>query len=223
MRHRNMHGSNLGRRQRPYNPTQNIACRLCNHVFVSTRALINHIESHMVEADSAASRTRRALQQIITNRLPSQRDNLIVNSFMPNYFATCFPTPSRGTRPFFVNRLRPRPPPVQPSAPRAQERYMITNRIVAARPFRPPLLVSPMARNIDGFSLAPVRFVPAAAAAAAPQAQTTTNAEEEPPTTRPFLNQLDHPIMAMVEVIEIEDDDNNEISGSNELDLDLKL
>ncbi|KDP40350.1 hypothetical protein JCGZ_02348 [Jatropha curcas] len=42
--------------KRPYNSPPQIACRICNHVFMSTQALIDHIESHMTEEDSAARR-----------------------------------------------------------------------------------------------------------------------------------------------------------------------
>lgn len=225
MKHRNMYGFNLGHREwPPYNPTQNIVCQFCGHVFVSTQALINHIESHMVEEEVSAASRRAMRQHVITNLLPSQTDheNLLVNSIMPNYFATNFPTPSRGTRPLFIDRLGPQPL-VQPSAPPARPERYNNNRVVVARPFQPPLQVSPMARNIDSF--APIRFVPPAATAAL-QAQTTNAAEEgwrNQSTTRPYLNQLDHPIRAMVEVVEIEEDDNDTVSGLNELDLALKL
>ncbi|KAF5752399.1 hypothetical protein HS088_TW01G00308 [Tripterygium wilfordii] len=46
-----VHESNHGRSQRPQLQPQPpmIACRFCDHLFMNTRALINHVESHMKE------------------------------------------------------------------------------------------------------------------------------------------------------------------------------
>ncbi|GLT71423.1 hypothetical protein SLA2020_434410 [Shorea laevis] len=85
VRPRNMHGSTNHARhqhdhQQPfYNPTQ-IACRICDHVFMSTQALINHIESHMVEEETAAS-----IRQHRTNRLPASQRDLFANCLQPSF------------------------------------------------------------------------------------------------------------------------------------------
>lgn len=197
MSHRNMHGLNPGG-QRPYSPTR-IACRLCDHVFLSTQALINHIESHMREEESARRQHR-------TSGLPSTRDPFVMNSFLPvNYIA--LPAPTGVTLPILENRL----PPAGPVA--SSERHVLlgVDRIVASRPTLPPQS-PPMARN--NFSLAPRSIVPASPRQA-----------EQPPKdcTKPYLNQLDHPIMAVVDITGSSDDHNTKSSLDINLDLALKL
>lgn len=198
LRHRNMqHGlTNHARHDQPFhNPTSQIACRLCDHVFLSTQALINHIESHIAEEEStAASRSR---QHRATSRLPSQRD-LLFNCSQPNF----------ATLP--ENRL----PLVQPPAAAAERHpFLCVHRTFA--PPTPTLLpqVYPMGRFS---SHAPQLIL------SGPQGQ--RRAAEEPPgdCTKPYLDQLEHPIMAIVQVAD-RNDENNGISGLNKLDLALKL
>jgi hypothetical protein len=57
-----------------------------------------------------------------------------------------------------------------------------------------------------------------------PQGQRRILVPEEPlgDCTKPYLNQLEHPIMAVVQVAD-RNDENSGISGLNKLDLALKL
>ncbi|KAG2727875.1 hypothetical protein I3843_01G175000 [Carya illinoinensis] len=215
-RYSTANGLNRGRQVlRPLNRTQ-IACRFCDLVFMNTQAFIRHVESHMLEEESSSRR-----RQHRRNRMPSQRP--IFNSFVTaNYF--CLPTPPRGTTvPLFLDRLRT---PVQlPSAVLPERHHFLgVNRIVAPRPRpAPPLQISPpMARRHDSSQLTSSQLTPAAA----PQAQTRAlePIQETRPTdsTQPYLNQLEHPITAIVEVVD-SNNDNSTISGLNKLDLALKL
>lgn len=191
-----MHGSTNHELHEPfYNPTQ-IACRLCDHVFMSTQALINHIESHMAEEETTTASRR----QHRTNRMPSQRD-LFANSLQPSF----------ATLP--ENML----PLVQPLPPPERHPFLGVNRSTFALPA--PTLLSPqvslMARN--SFSHAP-QFI-----LSAPQGQRRSVAEEPPSDcTRPYLDQLELPIMAIVQASD-RNDENNGFSGLNKLDLALKL
>jgi hypothetical protein len=187
-------------RRRSYSPTQ-IACRLCDNVFMSTQALINHIESHMGEEEATSRMQHR------TNRLPipSQRD-ICANPFQPNF---ALPIPPRETQQLFENRL----PVMQPLAPPERHPFYGLNRMIVPRPTLPPL-VSPMARN--NFAVPP-QFI-----LSAEQAQRRMVEEPSGDCTKPYLNQLDHPIMKLVDVTD-SNDDNNSISGLNKLDLALKL
>ncbi|CAB4261803.1 unnamed protein product [Prunus armeniaca] len=73
MRHGgNVHGSNCAPASMPSGSTE-IACRICDRVFMSTQALINHIESHIVDDGLTASRLRQLTQQTNTN--PPIRSN----------------------------------------------------------------------------------------------------------------------------------------------------
>jgi hypothetical protein len=184
-----MHGSTNHERHEPfYNPTQ-IACRLCDHVFLSTHALISHIESHMAEEETTTAPRR----QHRTNRMPPQRD-LFANSLQPSF----------ATLP--ENRL-PRP---------ERHPFLGVNPSTFALP--PPTLLSPqvslMARNC--FSHAPQFML------SAPQGQ--RRVADEPPSdcTKPYLDQLEQPIMAIVQASD-RNDENNGFSGLNKLDLALKL
>lgn len=210
------------RQVRPLNRTQ-IACRFCDLVFMNTQAFILHVESHMVEDESSSRR-----RQHRRNHMPSQRAAILANSFLTGNYIS-MPTPPRGTVPLFVNRLRTlnrplRPPPVQlpSSAPPERHPFLGVNPIVAPQARRPaPLLqVSTMARQHD-FSFTPSGLTPAAALQAQRRALTP---EETPNTdrTQPYLKQLEHPITAIVEVVDSKDD-NCTISGLNKLDLALKL
>lgn len=194
-----MHGSTNHARhqhdhQQPfYNSTQ-IACRICDHVFMSTQALINHIESHMVEEETAAS-----IRQHRTNRLPASQRDLFANCLQPS-FATL---PENGLL---------LPPPLPERHP-----FLGVNRTFAPPPtgLLPPQ-VSPMARNYTNFSNSPQLIL------SAPQGQ--SRVAEAPPSdcTRPYLDLLEQPIKAMVQVSG-RNDENNGISGLNRLDLALKL
>ncbi|OAY55555.1 hypothetical protein MANES_03G163100v8 [Manihot esculenta] len=46
--------------KRPYAPPP-IACRICNHVFMSSQALIEHIESHMADEDPNSRRPQNLI------------------------------------------------------------------------------------------------------------------------------------------------------------------
>jgi hypothetical protein len=194
------HGStnHIARHEPFHSPTQ-IACRLCDNVFLSTQALINHIESHMAEEEStAASRSRQ--HRTTTTRLPSQRD-LLFNCSQPNF----------ATLP--ENRL----PLVQPSPAPERHPFLCVHRSFAPQLPPPTLLpqVSPMARFS---SHAPQLIL------SGPQGQRRILVPEEPlgDCTKPYLNQLEHPIMAVVQVAD-RNDENSGISGLNKLDLALKL
>ena len=198
LRHRiNMqHGStnHIARHEPFHNPTQ-IACRLCDHVFMSTQALINHIESHMAEEESsAASRSRQ--HRTTTTRLPSQRDLLLPN------FAT-----------LLENRL----PLVQPLPPAERHPFLCVHRSFA--PLRPPPTLLPQVSPMARFSSHAPQLI-----LSGPQEQRRVLAPEEPPgdCTKPYLDQLEHPIMAVVQGAD-RNDENNGISGLNKLDLALKL
>ncbi|KAJ0034208.1 hypothetical protein Pint_25087 [Pistacia integerrima] len=76
MRHGNgnnmMHELNHARK-RPFASTQ-IACRICDQVFLSTQSLINHIETHIGENGSVVSSRRQ--HELMNNHI-----------FQQNYFA----------------------------------------------------------------------------------------------------------------------------------------
>ncbi|KAH7573215.1 hypothetical protein ACOSP7_006716 [Xanthoceras sorbifolium] len=94
----NMHHNLNHSRKRPYLSPQ-IACRICDQVFMSTEALINHIETHMMEDESVFRRQHEI------NLMLSQRDRHFMahpNPYQPNIFST--PTPLRPPFPSsFVN------------------------------------------------------------------------------------------------------------------------
>lgn len=188
-----MHEFNNSQRHHPYMPTQ-IACRICNRVFVSTQALINHIESHMVNEESNSRLQHRA------NRItPSQRA-LCANPLRPNFALSI---PPRETPQLFENRLAP----VQPIAPPERHLFYGGSRFIAPQPNLLPLL-PPMPMN--KFALPPQMMLSAE--------QTQRRMVEEPPSdcTRPFIDQLDHPIVLSIEAADSNNDD-------DKLDLTLKL
>ncbi|KAK4538929.1 hypothetical protein RGQ29_032157 [Quercus rubra] len=176
MRHGNMHEFNNSQRHHPYMPTQ-IACRICNRVFVSTQALINHIESHMVNEEA-----------------------LCPNPLRPNFALSI---PPRETPQLFENRLAP----VQPIALPERHHFYGGSRFIAPQPNLLPLL-PPMPMN--KFALPPQMMLSAE--------QTQRRMVEEPPSdcTRPFIDQLDHPIVLSIQAADSNNDD-------DKLDLTLKL
>ena len=80
---------------RPQNPPQ-IACRLCDQIFMSSRALINHLESHMTE-DGTISATRQQETNLIS---PQREGNVSINQFQSNLALL---TPLQEIRPSIQN------------------------------------------------------------------------------------------------------------------------
>lgn len=177
------YGWNLrhGRQQLPHNPSQ-IACRLCNQVFLSTQALINHIETHMVEDHEAASRKQ---QQQKTNFMSTQRDLFAVNQFRPS-----FPSLTPTTTPLSSSALKTQPFfPVQFSSP--LERNPVPKVVPQFVNSQPPILppptpppVSPMMRN---------NMTPAMSLVQQPMQQQRVGIEDGF-YTKPFLCLLERPI-----------------------------
>ncbi|KAJ4722737.1 hypothetical protein OWV82_006185 [Melia azedarach] len=74
-----MNDLNNHERKRPFAATQSqIACRICDQVFLSTQDLINHIETHMVGDETAAASRRQQRDQ-----LPCANPNTLSQSNFP--------------------------------------------------------------------------------------------------------------------------------------------
>lgn len=164
-----------------------IACRLCDRVFLSTESLINHIESHMAE-DEAASKTRQ-LQQ--TNFVSSQRDMFATNPFQPAAFPS--PTPparstSQKTRLFFPMQF--------PAVPLDQRNHLpgVSQTVSQPPPIIPPPTpppVSPsMIRNNVSLGTPVMTFGQMAAAQRRVVGEESTSTD----CTKPLLSLLEHPI-----------------------------
>ncbi|KAJ4833013.1 hypothetical protein Tsubulata_001692 [Turnera subulata] len=72
-------GTGSGGQRRPQVPSQ-IACRVCDRVFMSTQALIDHIESH-IGGDDLASKRRRLGLNLMSS---SQNEPFPMNPFKFN-------------------------------------------------------------------------------------------------------------------------------------------
>lgn len=80
---RNANHENQGaqQRERAHNSGKNIACRLCNRVFMNTQTLITHIESHIVEEEMM--NLRRQNQQLQINQSNARRNLFVPVPFRP--------------------------------------------------------------------------------------------------------------------------------------------
>ncbi|XP_048332681.2 formin-like protein 2 [Ziziphus jujuba] len=201
LRHGNVQGLNRGRQQLPHNPSQ-IACRLCDQVFLSTQALINHIETHMVEDEAKAASRRQQKQQEEqqqqTNFMSTQRDLFAVNPFRPAFPSpTPVPTLPPSTlkaQTFF---------PVQFSSPLPIVPQIVNSQPLILPPPTPPP-VSPLMRNnmmtVGTPVMTPIMtFVPP------PMQQRRSVAIEEinaSDYTKPLLSLLERPIQKPSEVVE---------------------
>ncbi|KAF3456759.1 hypothetical protein FNV43_RR01413 [Rhamnella rubrinervis] len=159
-----------------------IACRLCDRVFLSTQSLIDHIETHMVE-DEAASKTRQ-LQQ--TNFISSQRDMFATNPFRSTAFPSPTPRPpsmSHKTRPFFPVRFPAVPLDQRNLSPAASQ--MVSQPPPILPPPTPPLVSTSMISNNVALGTPVMTFD-----------QRRVIVEESTSTdyTKPFLSLLEHPI-----------------------------
>jgi hypothetical protein len=168
------HGNTLGSK-RPLLPSQ-IACRICDHVFTSVQALIDHIESHMVE-DVETARWKNGL------RFSSSRADPLANpfSFGPS-------TPSRSPQTGFLGHSRynflsstERNPAFSPSTPQ---------NIASAQPIirTPQLQRSSLARN--KYTVGRSQHVPFALPT---QPKLVMEEPHSIDRTRPFLRQLERP------------------------------
>ncbi|KAK9931176.1 hypothetical protein M0R45_018466 [Rubus argutus] len=161
-----------------YGKTQ-IACRVCDSVFLSTKALIDHLDSHIVDDEAVTARIRQHLQ--ISHLMSSQRSN-----------------------PFTNPRIQPNPEttalPFQPS-PQIQHQQPFFNH---NQQFYSP------GQEIWGTFYGTIF----------PKTTLHMAAMEYPgDCTRPFLSQLEYPILPVNRF----DRHSNCNGNSNELDLDLKL
>ncbi|PKI65203.1 hypothetical protein CRG98_014352 [Punica granatum] len=170
-----------------------IACRLCGLIFVNAQRLINHIESHILNAERI-SRTRNEL-----NMFPVKRD-AIPNSPPPE-FRFPLPPPSQpaphgGIPPMAIHGRNPN--------------FFNGNHIVLPQPNPPPQVLPPISRGNHVFR---PPFI-------MPMKRPRINTMDETPSdcTRPFVRLIEFPIAKMVRTGEAD----NEIASCT-VDLDLKL
>lgn len=199
-----------------YGKTQ-IACRVCDSVFLSTKALIDHLDSHIVDDEAATARIRHHLQ--ISHLMSSQRSNPIM-SIQLNPEATALPfQPSpqiQHQQAFFNHNQQFYSPDQAQPVPYIQRDPFNAVPPPYSNPNSYPNLhaYSSLGRNLNR------RF---GAPSMVPSSQKTTlhmAAMEYPgDCTRPFLSQLEYPILPVNRF----DRHSNCNGNSNELDLDLKL
>ncbi|XP_011030483.1 PREDICTED: uncharacterized protein LOC105129916 [Populus euphratica] len=168
---RHGHGS-----KRPLTPSQ-IACRICDHVFSSTQALISHIESHTVEERTALRRQ---------NGLSLFSSSHAEPFASPFSFSLSTPTRRPQTGPLGRNRYN------FPSS--AERKHVFSDRrtpqnlVSGAKPFTPRAQLSRVPRNNKYASVGsqhiPLTF------------QAQPRVIDEPRDihfTKPFLQQLERP------------------------------
>lgn len=181
----------------PKTQQQQIACRICNKVFLSTHSLINHIETHMVNNETAAAR----------------RQNELINQF--------------ATNPNFYNNftLQTPPPPTQPpihSGRIAQE--IIRNPFLFPNPqsllnHQGPWPVPPTNLSRKNLVFGPQLQPHSIFGQQAVRIQQQLSSSSSDCFTKPLIDQLQKNIPA----VERYSDGNNRVFGSEMLDLTLKL
>lgn len=203
-----------------YGKTQ-IACRVCDSVFLSTKALIDHLDSHIVDDEAATARIRQHLR--ISHLMSSQRSNPFTNPrIQPNPETTALPFQSspqiQHQQPFFNHNQQFYSPDQAQPVPYKQRDpfkavpppYSNPNR----NSYPNPHAYSSLGRNLNTGFGAPYMV---------PSSQQTTlhmaAMEYHGDCTRPFLSQLEYPILPVNRF----DRHSNCNGNSNELDLDLKL
>ncbi|CAK7327271.1 unnamed protein product [Dovyalis caffra] len=185
-------------------PPSHIACRICDHVFMSTQALIDHIESHMVEDDTASRR------QNGPNPFSSSRTDPFSNPFS---FSLSTPTRFSQTGPLGRNRynflsLTERNPIFGASTPQ---------NLVPAQPITPQ--AHPWLARNNKYSNMRSQHVPLTF-------PTQPKVIEEPPNidcTRPFLQQLERPFSYSKLGFQESNGKHKNRSDLGTLDLSLKL
>lgn len=176
---------------------QQIACRICNKVFLSTHSLINHIETHMVNNETPAARGQNELiNQFVTN--PNFYNNFTLQNPLP-------PTQS----PIHSGRI-------------AQE--IIRNPFLFPNPQslrnnQRPWPVTPT--NLPGKNLVfgPQLLPRSVFRHQAVQIQQQLSSTSSDYFTKPLIDQLQRKIPAIERYV----DGNNRVLGSEMLDLTLKL
>lgn len=161
---------------------QQIACRLCDQIFMSSRALINHLESHMTEGGAIS--TRKPEINFISHHREGN-NTLPIDQFQPTNLA--LPTPPQDIR---SSRYSPATPArttygsggrfgvLSPQLQLAGSNYMFTVRQTVP-PVRRP------AKHRSTMKQLPRDFI------------------------KPYIDQLDKPIPETVELMESDDDEKN--------------
>ena len=159
-------------------PSPQIACRVCDRIFMSSRALVNHLESHMAE-DGSISTT----QQI--NFIPHQREGYVsVNQFQSNL---SFQTLLQETR----LSIRNSNSLVQNPAGTGK------NPIISATQFDVSSLQLQFARSNHSFR---PQLLPSLK-----QASQRVIEQHLSEFTKPYIDLLDKPIPEIVELVESDD------------------
>ncbi|KAL9390047.1 hypothetical protein Peur_018652 [Populus x canadensis] len=197
---RHGHGS-----KRPLPPSQ-IACRICDHVFSSTQALIDHIESHTFE-EQTASRRQNGL-----NLFSSSHTEPFASPFS---FSLSTPTRRPQTGPLGRNRygfssLTERDPVFS-------DRRTPQNLVSGAKPFTPRAQLSWVPRNNKytsvGSQHVPLTF---------PAQPKVIDEPHDIGFTKPFLQQLERPFSSKARFQESKGHHRSK-SHVETLDLTLKL
>lgn len=184
-----LHGINHAR---PSPQNQCIACHLCGKVFMSTQSLVNHIESHIIQEDRfSRTRTEWGIPPIRRDTIPSPR-------------LSAFPSPltSRAGAPVHGG--------FQPVASLGRNSNSVNGSRVAAPPSNPPQRMLPPVnwgnRAFRSQVLPPV----------GPQISIINESPND--FTRPYIQQLEHPISATIRPREADSE-----MDSGVVDLTLKL
>lgn len=186
-----------------------IACRICDRVFLSTQALINHIETHMVHDETAAAAaTGRARShhhqndQLNSIMLPPRRNPLLQQPANPNNFQN-------------NNLLIPRPS-------MSEERYdpsLFQNDLRNYFPIPPGKFTRLTMRYMHGPQLPRNGNFGQESGHQIPQ-QLPSSSTTDHDFTKPLLDQLQRQ-----QIVDVKRDDegNNRVYESERLDLNLKL
>jgi len=197
---RHGHGS-----KRPLPPSQ-IACRICDHVFSSTQALIDHIESHTVE-EQTASRRQNGL-----NLFSSSHTEPFASPFS---FSLSTPTRRPQTGPLGRNRYGF--PSLTERNPVFSDRRTPQNLVSGAKPFTPRAQLSWVPRNNKytsvGSQHVPLTF---------PVQPKVIDEPHDIDFTKPFLQQLERPFSSKARFQESKGHHRSK-SHVETLDLTLKL
>ncbi|KAM1067133.1 hypothetical protein FF1_022423 [Malus domestica] len=202
LRQGNMLGSSDPAPPRATDLTQ-IACRLCDRVFMSTQALISHIDSHMGDGDRTTGRLRQL------NNLPNNI-NAFISSNAPTRPVPIFPL----TNPFHQrslfhganNQIGFTTPPLPPPQPHYQ--------LPCAQQPQVPHYSLPRNPNVNsGAAASHYMMMPYGN-----QMAHVVREENYSDCTRPFLSQLERPIPSINFGLDASGN-----AKSDHLDLALKL
>lgn len=159
----------------PPGPRQ-VACRLCNRIFLDGRALVHHLQSHMAE-DGSISARQPEMKFRSHQRYGNDSSNQIQSNFL-------LPAPVQEFRPSIRNLYSPAQNPAIPA-----RHYVSGAARFDVRPPRTPSVPAAMDIMIEQVG---IDFI------------------------KPYIDQLDKPILDTVELVAIDDDE-------KKLELTLKL